>query len=166
MEKNMALVRGAEMRYFGQLRDIMVHLPETRKGDVFTDETFKELIKGFHERHKALYGWSDPGLPATVAILKLRGIGKRSPFVMTEQPLSGKDPSNALKRNRQVYFKELEGFVETPCYDGERLKPGNVIKAPAIIEEKKTTVVIPPGAEIVVDFYENFVEEFMCKIEL
>ena len=151
----MALVRGAEMRYFGQLRDIMVHLPETRKGDEFTDETFKELIKGFHERHNALYGWSDPGLPATVAIIKVRGIGKRAPLVLTEQPLSGKEPTGALKRNRQVYFKG-PGFVDTPCYDGDLLKPGNVIKAPAIIEEKKTTVVIPPGAEIVVDPYENY----------
>jgi N-methylhydantoinase A len=155
-EKDMALVRGAEMRYFGQLRDIDVALPETRRGDAITDETFKELVKGFHERHKALYGWSDPQLPATVAILKLRGIGKRRPFVITQQPLSGKDPSGALKRNRQIYFKQLEGFVETPCYDGELLKPGNLIKAPAIIEEKKTTVVVPPGSEIVVDPYDNY----------
>ena len=155
-EKDIALVRGAEMRYFGQLRDIVVALPETRKGDAFTDETFNELVKGFHERHKALYGWSDPGLPATVAILKLRGIGKRRPFVITQQPLSGEDPSGALKRNRQVYFKQREGFVETPCYDGELLKPGNRIKAPAIIEEKKTTVVVPPGCGIVVDPYDNY----------
>lgn len=155
-EENMALVRGAEMRYFGQLRDIDVALPETCRGDAFTDDTFKELVKSFHERHKALYGWSDPKLPATVAILKLRGIGKRRPFVVSQQPLSGKDPSGALKRNRQVFFKQLEGFVETPCYDGERLKPGNVIKAPAIIEEKKTTVVVTPGSEIVVDPYDNY----------
>ncbi len=155
-KKNMALVRGAEMRYFGQLRDIDVALPETRRGDEFTDETFKELVRSFHERHKALYGWSDPGLPTTVAILKLRAIGKRRPFVVTQQPLSGKDPSGALKRKRQAYFKQLGGFVETPCYDGELLKPGNVIKAPAIIEERKTTVVVPPGSAIVVDPYDNY----------
>ena len=155
-ESNMALVRGAEMRYFGQLRDIDVDLRETSRGVPFTDETFKELVRSFHERHKALFGWSDPKLPATIAILKLRAIGKRRPFVFTEKPLSGKDPSEALKRKRQVYFKQLEGFAETPCYDGDLLKPGNVINSPAIIEERKTTVVIPPGVEVMVDPYDNY----------
>ena len=46
--------------------------------------------------------------------------------------------------------------METPCYDGELLKPGNFIKAPAIIEEKKTTIVVSPGSEIVVDPYDNY----------
>ena len=50
----------------------------------------------------------------------------------------------------------LGGFVDTPCYDGDLLKPGNKIEAPAIIEERKTTVVVPPGSQIVVDAYENY----------
>jgi len=155
-DKNMALVRGAEMRYFGQLRDIIVSLPESLPGEEFTKHTFKELVKSFHERHKELYGWSDPKLPAVLAILKVRGIGKRRPFVATEHPLSGQNPSGALKRKRQVYFKNLDGFAETDCYDGELLKSGNVVKAPAIIEEKKTTVVVPPGSEITVDRFDNY----------
>ena len=76
--------------------------------------------------------------------------------MVSRQTLTGKDPSGALKRKRQAYFEQLGGFVETPCYDGELLKPGNVIKAPAIIEEKRTTVVVPPGSEIMVDPYDNY----------
>ncbi|MFH1124578.1 MAG: hydantoinase/oxoprolinase family protein [Pseudomonadota bacterium] len=154
--KNMALARGAEMRYFGQLRDIDIVLPETVPGDDFKEETFNQLVKSFHERHGELYGWSDPKLPAILAILKLRAIGKRKPYVLNKQALSGEDPSKALKRERQVYFKQLGGFVQTPCYDGDLLKPGNLIKAPAIIEERKTTVVVPPGSKLVVDAYENY----------
>ena len=155
-EENMALMPGAEMRYFGQLRDIDVALPETGRGDDFTDETFKELVRSFHERHGALYGWSDPTLPAIIAILKLRAIGKRHLFELTKQSFSTKNPSRALKRKRQVYFKELGGFVETPCYGGDKLRHGNIIESPAIIEEQKTTVVVPPGAEVVVDPYDNY----------
>jgi len=118
--------------------------------------TLKGLIASFHERHQALYGWSDPALPAIIAILKLRAIGKRRPFELTKQPFFAKDPSEALKRKRRVYFKELGGFTETPCYDGDRLRHGNVITGPAIIEEKKTTVVVPPGSEVTVDAYENY----------
>jgi len=76
--------------------------------------------------------------------------------MLTKQPFSGKNPSGALKRKRRVYFKELGGFVETPCYDGDKLRHGNVIKGPAIIEEKKTTVVVPPRSKVAVDAYENY----------
>jgi N-methylhydantoinase A len=155
-KKDMAVVRGAEMRYFGQLRDIDVVLPEKKIGSPFAKTTLKEMIATFHTRHRALYGWGDPALPATIALLKLRVIGKRRPFVLTTQPFSGKSPSGALKRKRRVYFKESAGFVETPCYDGDKLRHGNVIKGPAIIEEKKTTVVVPPRSKVMVDAYENY----------
>ncbi len=139
----MKFIRGAEMRYFGQLHDIEVLLPETRRGEPFTEENFKALIKAFHERHKATYGWSDPAMPVTIATLKLQAIGMRQPVELTKQPFFARDPSSALKRKRRVYFKELGGFVETPCYDGRKLRHGNIISGPAIIEETNTTVVVP-----------------------
>jgi N-methylhydantoinase A len=95
-------------------------------------------------------------LPATIALLKLRVIGKRRPFRLTKQRFSWKNPSAALKRKRRVYFKESGGFVVTPCYDGDKLRHGNVIQGPAIIEEKKTTVVVPPRSRVTVDAYENY----------
>jgi N-methylhydantoinase A len=156
-EKDMTIARSAEMRYFGQLRDIDVNLPEAKTGEPFTEATLKELVSTFHNRHQAIYGWGDPALPATIALLKLRGIGRRRPFELTKQPLSAKDPSGALKRKRRAYFKDSSGFVETTCYDGGKLRPGNVIASPAIIEEKETTIVVPPGCEVTVDVYGNYV---------
>jgi N-methylhydantoinase A len=155
-EKKMTIVRGAEMRYFGQLRDIHVTLPEVRAGKSFTKATLRELVASFHDRHQALYGWSDPSLPTTIALLKLRAIGRRRPFKLTKQPFISKNPPGALKRKRRVYFKELGGFVETPCYDGDKLHHGNVIRGPAIIEEEKTTVVVPSRSIVTVDAYENY----------
>jgi N-methylhydantoinase A len=95
-------------------------------------------------------------LPATIAILKLRGIARRNPFKLARQRLFDEDPSAALKRKRRAYFKDLGGFVETSCYDGDKLRPGNVIAGPAIVEEKDTTVVLPPGAELKVDAFDNY----------
>ena len=156
-EKDMKLIRGAEIRYFGQLHDVNVALPETDKREPFTEATLKELIRKFHERHRALFGWSDPALPSIIATLKLQAIGMRPPVGLKKQPISSEDASAALKRKRQVYFKELGGFVETPCYDADQLRHGNVIKGPAIVEEAKTTVVVPQGAELSVDAYENYI---------
>ncbi len=155
-KNKMVIVRGAEMRYFGQLRDINVTLPETKVGKSFTKVTFKELVSNFHDRHKAIYGWSDPNLPATIALLKLRAIARRRPLKLTKEKFVSKNPSHALKRTRRVYFKERGGFVETPCFDGERLRPGNIIRGPAILEEKKTTVVVPLYGQVTVDAFENY----------
>lgn len=156
-EKDMKLIRGAEMRYFGQLHDVDVALPETKKGEPFTESTLKELIRKFHEQHRELFGWSNPDLPSVIAILKLQAIGMRPPVEMDTQPASSKDTSAALKRKRQVYLKEMGGFIQTPCYDANRLKHGNVITGPAIVEETKTTVVVPKGAELTVDPYGNYI---------
>jgi N-methylhydantoinase A len=70
--------------------------------------------------------------------------------------LNGADPAKALKRSRQVYWKERGGFVDTPCFDGDRMRHGMVVPGPAVIEETKTTVVIPPGCVATVDAYENY----------
>jgi N-methylhydantoinase A len=152
----MKLVRGAEMRYFGQLHDVDVVLPETKKGELFTQSTLKDLIRRFHDKHRELFGWSNPDLPSVIAVLKLQAIGMRPPVEMETYPASLKDASAALKRERQVYSKEMGGFIQTLCYDANRLKHGNVITGPAIIEETKTTVVLPKGAKLTVDAYGNY----------
>ncbi|MBW1802578.1 MAG: hydantoinase/oxoprolinase family protein [Deltaproteobacteria bacterium] len=156
-DDEMKLIRGAEMRYFGQLRDLEVSLPDRDKDEPFTDEVFKALISKFHEKHQAIYGWSDESMAVAIASLKLRAVGVRPAMDLIKLPSGGADPSAALKRQRQVYFKELGGFTETPCYDSDRLQHGNVIVGPAIVEDTKTTVVVPKGAELTVDAYGNFI---------
>ncbi|MFC2045145.1 hydantoinase/oxoprolinase family protein [Chloroflexota bacterium] len=162
-EQDMMIVRGAEIRYFGQLRDINVTLPEPNTRELFTETTLQELIATFHERHQALYGWGDKELPTVIALLKLRALARRHPFSLNERSLSGKDPSGALKRKRLTYFKELDGFTETPCYDEKKLRPGNVVSGPAIIEEAKTTLVIPPDCEVMVDTFQNYLATLPLK---
>lgn len=156
-DNSIRFIRGAEMRYYGQIHNIEVLLPETRIGLDFTAHDLQEMIRIFHERHKILYGWANPTYPVIFTTLKLQAVGLRQPFRPTKQQLPTKDAAKAFKRKRRAYFKEASGFVETPCYEGRRLRYGNVITGPAIIEEVNTTVVVPPGTEITVDVYGNYV---------
>lgn len=156
-ERDIKFIHGAEMRYFGQLHDVNVFLEEKKKGEKFTEITFRELIQNFHKQHNALFGWSDDSLPTVIATIKLQAIGIRPPLKLEKKSISGKDSRAALKRKREVYFKEFEGFIETPCYNPDFLSPGNTIVGPAIIEEKNTTILLPPGAELMVDEYENYI---------
>jgi N-methylhydantoinase A len=95
-------------------------------------------------------------MAVAISTLKLRAIGVRRPVELIKQAPSGQDASAAMKRKRQVYFQELGGFTETPCYDADLLKHGNLIEGPAIIEDPTTTVVVPKGAELKVDAYHNY----------
>jgi N-methylhydantoinase A len=154
---DMLMVRGAEMRYYGQLRDLSINLPEVPLNAPFTPTTLDQLIATFHERHEAMFGWGDPSLPVVLGLLKLRAVVKRQPLAFKKEGPHGSDPTTALKRRRRTYFRDAGGFVdETPCYDGAKVVPGNVIAGPAIIEEATTTVVIPPGCSIEVDSYGNY----------
>jgi N-methylhydantoinase A/oxoprolinase/acetone carboxylase beta subunit len=56
-----------------------------------------------------------------------------------------------------VYFEERGGFSATPVYDRNRLRPGNRIAGPAVVEERITTVIAHPGWNLRVDEYENIV---------
>jgi len=154
--QDIGILRGAEMRYFGQLRDIDVTVPEVGAGTEYAATDLKRLVSAFHDRHRALYGWGDEKLPVTIAILKLRGTSGRRSLRLRELESSPESPARALKRTRQAYFKHAGGFIETPCYYSDRLQPGNAITGPALIEAPDTTVVVPPGAKLVVDAYENY----------
>ena len=142
--EHVRIVRGAEMRYFGQLRDINVTLPVVASGAEFAETDLKSLVSAFHDRHRALYGWGDDKLPVTIATLKLRGTSGRRSLSLSERSLSPESPAQALKRTRQAYFKYAGGFIETPCYYSDRLRAGNAITGPALIEAPDTTVVVPP----------------------
>jgi len=156
-DKDIKIIRGADVRYLGQLHNIEVLLPDIPVGETFTGETAKSLINASHERHNAIYGRSDPSMAITIETVKLHVIGVRRTFEVTKEQLCKEYPSAALKRKRPVCFNEKDGFTETLCYDGDHLRPGNVIMGPAIIEDTKTSIVIPQRYKLSVDAYGNYI---------
>jgi N-methylhydantoinase A/oxoprolinase/acetone carboxylase beta subunit len=64
------------------------------------------------------------------------------------------DVAEAVRETRPAYFPET-GFVETPAYDRYRLFPGAGIAGPAIVEERESTTVIPPGMAAACDEFGN-----------
>ena len=60
---------------------------------------------------------------------------------------------------REAYFKDLGGMVDTPIYRGNKLAPGNIITAPAIIEEPTTTIVVPSKSKATVTKWGNYLLE-------
>ena len=67
----------------------------------------------------------------------------------------GQDSAEAVKGVRQVYFSEAGTRVACKVYDRYRLRCGNSVPGPAIVEEKDSTSVIHPGCRAAVDEYGN-----------
>ena len=64
-----------------------------------------------------------------------------------------------MKGSRPAYFTEVRDYVETQVYAGEKLRSGNVLVGPAIIEEPATTVVVPAGFRLTVTRFGNYYVE-------
>jgi N-methylhydantoinase A/oxoprolinase/acetone carboxylase beta subunit len=61
------------------------------------------------------------------------------------------DVRAARTGRRPVWFESAARFVETPVYRRDRLGAGARLRGPAVIEERESTLVAPPGARVTID---------------
>ncbi len=151
-EEQQLWVRLMDVRYYGQFGEIEVPWPS---GEI-TKEAISAGVAAFHVKHRELYGYSDENYPIQLSQFKLTAIGKMPRIQLKKIERGGEDSSPALKGKRDVFFEEAGGFVKTPIYDGDRLLCGNILEGPCVVEERKTTVVIPPKFRMRIDEYGNY----------
>ncbi len=73
--------------------------------------------------------------------------------------LSSADSSAARTGMRPVCFDRAAGMMDTEIYERSLLKPGNVVKGPAVVQAKDTTYVVREGWKYTVDEYCNGIFE-------
>jgi len=132
--------RIAEMRYSGQGYEIRVPV----HGGSWPDT----LINEFTATYRALYRRAGPAVGVEVLNWRVVSSGP-VPDVMLRLAAS-ESPGDAHKGTRKAYFPSAGGFVDTAVFDRYRLKPGDRVDGPAIVEERESTVVVLPGAHCVV----------------
>jgi N-methylhydantoinase A len=146
--------RSMEMRYLGQFHEVEV--TEVPLGKIGPKE-LEGITEAFHRRHKALFTFDMPQREVEFLNVCLKATMRQEPLRLAEIPQGSGKPDQALKRHRQVLWSLARGFEETPAYDGTRLKCGDRIAGPAIIEEPATTVVIPVSYDCTVDKVKNYI---------
>lgn len=157
VEKERAsLLRFLDIRYCGQHHEVTVEIPAAC---VIEEKHTEEIARAFHAAHERLYTYSTPENPMEIMNLRITAVGAVDKIGLDSLDEKGTDPKAALKGTRKVYFEELGGFTETPVYDRGLLKRDNRISAPAVIEERITTVVVHPGWSAQVDPYGNILME-------
>ncbi len=131
--------RIAEMRYAGQGYEIRV--------PVHSGPWPGTLIDEFIRTYRALYRRGGPEVGVEVLNWRVVSSGPKPAVTLR---LTAASSGEARKGTRQAYFPTAGGFVDTAVFDRYRLVPGTRVDGPAIVEERESTVVVPPGAHCVV----------------
>jgi N-methylhydantoinase A len=142
---DVAFRRSADMRYVGQGFDIPVPLPD--RLDAASVEA------AFLDAYQRLFDRRIEGLPIEVLSWRLHATASRPEVPAT---LGASQPGTALKGTRQVWFPAT-GLAPCQVYDRYRLKPGEVLRGPAVVEERESTTVIGPDASFSLDAQGNLV---------
>ncbi|RST77189.1 hydantoinase/oxoprolinase family protein [Siminovitchia acidinfaciens] len=151
-EEDHIVMVGLDMRYRGQHYEVTIEVPE----ELIRTNRKKEVEKLFHDEHERLYGYNLEGHEIEVINVRLSCRGSFAEFepkkLETVNGAEGIDPKNY----REVYDPVLKEFINTPVFDGDRMKAGTSVQGPAIIELTTTTIVVPSQFNITMEKYGNF----------
>jgi len=147
-------VRTADLRYDGQAFEVRV---DARAGQIDPD-FHARVVAAFHDEHERLYGYcyrDEPRHGVEWVNLRVSGIGPiRRPSLRRLEAGDG-SPAAAHTGTRAVTFDGEA--VDTPILERSRLRAGDVVTGPAIVEEFGSTVPIHPGFVARVDDLANLV---------
>jgi N-methylhydantoinase A len=142
--------RSADLRYFGQAYEVRIPLP----GGPLSAEAVQAVASAFHDEHRKLYGYDfrdEPRQEVEWVNLRVTGVGPiRKPRL--PEVGEGTGASSAVTGSRRVHFDD-DGAAT--LYDRARLRRGDVVTGPAVIEEFSSTVPVHPGFEAEVDRFGN-----------
>jgi N-methylhydantoinase A len=126
----------ADVRHRGQGDAVTVEL-----GESLGRAPAEQVEEAFHQTYVALYGRRPPGVEAEVMTWRVRTLG---PAPTIDVRADGGADRSPRKGTRRVWFRET-GMVEADVMDRYLLRPGAVVRGPAVVEERESTVVIGPG---------------------
>ena len=124
-----------------------------------TPATIERLGAGFGATHERLYGFLAEDEPMQIVTFRAEATGIVHKAEIRPAANAGPDPCRAEFGRREVWLRETGALVSCPLYDRERLRAGNRIQGPAIVEQMDATTLIVPGAIATVDRYLNLLLE-------
>ena len=137
--------RAADLRYEHQSFELTC----PAGGGPATPAELAELLATFHAEHRRLYTYDLPRAPIELVNLRVTAIGAL-PRRGEAGAGGGPAPREAKTGERRVYFRGT-GWRVTPSYDRARLRDGQEIVGPAVIEQDDATPLVAPGFAARVD---------------
>lgn len=151
-----SLVRRLEMRYRGQNFELPIDI-EGEHG--LEAEALAKVVAAFHDAHERVYGFHAEDDPIEVVTFRVQAVGRAERLELIKSEIDGESSDPALVTEREIFLSTEFGFRKCPVYERGKLRPGNQLAGPAIVEQMDTTTVLLPGDSCVMDEYRNLVIE-------
>jgi N-methylhydantoinase A len=145
---SLSFVRDGDLRYVGQGYELKIPFPP----GVVGEQELASVWERFHKAHEREYGHAFVGSPIEIVNLRVVGVGQMPKIARLAAP-EGATLDEARVRTGQCVFRvdgELRSF-ETSFYRRHQLPVGKVFTGPAIVLQKDSTTVIPPGCNAIND---------------
>jgi N-methylhydantoinase A len=137
------------MRFVGQGAETDLRL-EQKSFNQWQKVQIRQL---FDEVYKKLYGRTYPETPVEFVTFKVRASLPQREFRLPPlQQTTGK-LADCIKGERRAFSLGRKEYIPFTVYDRFKLFPGAVMKGPAIIEEKESTIIVGEDAQAGVDEY-------------
>src|SRR5712691_7550911 len=152
---SVVLARAADARYVGQGYELAVPVP----AGALDAAALGRVRRSFDEIYAARYGYASPSEPVEIVTWKLSATAQAARIELARARFGGEETegSRARKGIRRAWFPETGGWTETPVYDRHRLAARASLSGPAIVEERESTTVLPPGVTATVDDYASLI---------
>ena len=147
--------RTVDMRYAGQNYELPIAVPDGAIGPA----TLDLLAERFEAAHRQAYGFVAEEDPVQLVTFRLEATGVVPKASFERHEDCGPDASAAVIARRDVWLPEAGGFVSCTVYDRDRLRAGNRVHGPAVIEQMDATTLVLPDMVARVEPHLNFVME-------
>jgi len=128
-----------DAHYAAQVWDIGVDLPAPRFEQ---DAEVGALVEAFHANHRRIFSVDDPASP--IEFLNWTGrVSVSLPQQAAARVETGGAPTAPVGTRRALF--DEHAAHDAAVYRGDRIRAGDAIAGPAIVEEATTTLVLPPG---------------------
>jgi N-methylhydantoinase A len=140
------------MRFAGQRSEVNVPL----RRDELPVSSSGAIDRDFRAVYRARYGRDVPEVKPEFVNLRVvvRGpshAGRLRPPARPDSRVQG--PSS----RRPMLFEARRGFIDCPAYERARIAKGQRITGPAVVEDRDSTVVVPPRWIATTDHLGNLV---------
>ena len=147
--------RSGDLRYVGQGYELRVPFPG---GDIGPARA-QDLFRRFHEQHRAEYGHVFEDSAIEIVNVRVAGVG-RTPTIGAPPAPGGESLDAARVRIGRGTFRAADGGlteVDTAFYLRDRLPVGETFPGPAVVLQRDSTTVVPPGSTALCDQAGNLI---------
>ncbi len=145
-----------DMRHRGQINEVEVHIDD----DHINEISITELRDKFVSRYEQLYGQGAALDGARLEIVTARCRASASsikPKLNKSEPQGKLGSPDMQTGERKIYWAENKNFHSTPIFNGYKMRTGNYLEGPCVVETETTSIVVHPGQTVEMDMFNNFV---------